>query len=151
MNREENSRWLHTWRLVCLVAIVLVVGAQPQRPQTIELTVDYNDGVEKIFVLPFTAGMTVFDAMADAKANPHGLTFDCDPKFPCSAAPANRLLMTIDDVRNQGAGSSAKNWQFWVNKVYADQGFGVCKVGPNDKVFWKFDVYHGEHSGKACR
>jgi hypothetical protein len=151
MKSRENHHWPHVWRLVWLVAVVLVVGAQSQKPQTIELTIDYNDGVEKVFVLPFTAGMTVFDAMADAKANPHGLTFDCDPKFPCSAAPANRMLTVIDNVRNQGGGSSSKNWQLWVNKVYSDQGPGVCKVGANDKVLWKFDVYHGEKSGKACR
>jgi hypothetical protein len=147
-----DLRRKHTVRLMFLLAALLVVSAHSQAPQTIELTVDYNDGVEKQFVLPFTSGMTVFDAMTTAKANPHGLTFACDPKFPCSAAPANRMLASIDDVKNQGAGSSARNWQFWVNNIYSDQGFGVCKIRANDKVFWKFDTFHsGQQSGKACR
>jgi hypothetical protein len=146
-----DLRKKHSARLICLVALFLSICAHSQGPQTIELTVDYNDGVEKRFVLPFTANMTVFDAMTAAQSNPHGLTFACDPKFPCSGPPANRFLASIDDVKNQGAGATAKNWQFWVNKVYSDQGFGVCKIGADDKVFWKFDTWHGQHGGKACK
>jgi len=138
-------------RVVCATLIVLVVCAQSQAPQTIQLTIDYNDGVQKQFVLPFQAGMTVFDAMTAAKANPHGLTFDCDPKFPCNAGRANRMLASIDDVKNQGSGASARNWVFWVNGVASDQGFGVCKIGSTDKILWKFDIYHAEQPRKACR
>jgi len=135
---------------VCLL-FFLMLCAHAQAPQTIQLTVDYNDGVQKRFTLAFTPGMTVFDAMTAAKAKSHGLTFDCDPKFPCSGSPANRLLSIIDDVKNQGGGSSARNWVFWVNGISADKGFGACKLAPDDKVLWKFDTYRGETPGKACR
>ena len=138
-------------RLLACVAFVFVVCAGAQAPQTIQLTVDYNDGVRKEFVLPFNAGMTVFDAMTAAKANPHGLTFDCDPKFPCTGPAANRFLSYIDDLKNQGGGPSAKNWLFWVNDTFSDQGFGVCKIGQGDTVLWKFDTFHSEKPGKACR
>jgi hypothetical protein len=147
----NNNRVARIGRAVFLVALLFFVGASGQGLQTIRLIVDYNDGVQKQFVLPLQSGMTVFDAMAAAKANPHGLTFDCDPKFPCSGAPANRLLASIDDVHNQGGGSAAKNWQFWVNDIYSDKGFGTCGIKADDKVLWKFDTYHGEQPGKACR
>jgi hypothetical protein len=138
-------------RLALLVPALFMVAAFAQGPQTIQLTVDYADGVQKRFMLPFRPGMTVFDAMTAAKANPHGLSFDCDAKFPCSAAPANRVLGNIDDVKNQGGGSAAKNWQLWVNGAYADKGFGSCGIKPDDRVLWKFDASHGNQPGKACR
>ena len=137
-------------RALCIL-VALTGLARAQAVQTIHLTVDYNDGVKKEFVLPYKAGMTVFDAMTAAKANPHGLTFDCDPKFPCNGPPANRFLSIIDDVKNQGAGASAKNWLFWVNNVFSDKGFGVCGISPKDEVLWKFDVFHGQQPGHACR
>jgi hypothetical protein len=140
-------------RLACL-GLVILICASAQTPQTIQLTVDYSDGVRKEFVLPFKPGMTVFNAMTAAKASPHGLTFGCDPKFggtSCSGSPASLLLSYIDDVKNQGAGASAKNWLFWVDDTFSDQGFGVCKIGQGDKVLWKFDIFKNEKQGKACR
>jgi hypothetical protein len=138
---------------VCLLPLFFVVCAYSQAPQTVQLTIDYNDGIQKQFVLPFKSGMTVFDAMTAAKTNPHdGLDFDCDkPRFPCDAAPPNRMLFRIDDVKNQGGGSSAKNWQFWVNTVYSGKGFGDCKIAASDQILWKFDTFHGQTPGNACR
>jgi hypothetical protein len=141
---------IQTLRLASL-AFVLIACAGAQAPQTVQLTVDYNDGVQEQFVLPLKTGMTVYDAMILAQANPHGLKFGCDPKYPCDGPPANRLLSYIDDVRNQGGGSSAKNWLLRVNNVFSDQGFGVCKIGAADKVLWKFDTFQNQKPGKACR
>src|ERR1700683_4664454 len=97
--RGNSSAW-KVGLLGCLAQVLFVVGVFAQGAQTIQLTVDYEDGVQKHFELPFKSGMTVFDALTAAKANPHGLTFDCDPKFPCNATPAYRLLASIDDVKN---------------------------------------------------
>jgi hypothetical protein len=138
-------------RAAAFLGLFLIVSAQAQAPQTIRLTVDYNDGVRKSFVLPFRSGMTVFDAMTAAQNHPHGIKFYCDPKFPCDGAPANRLLSQIDDLKNQRGGANAKEWLFWVNNVFSDKGFGVCTIAANDQVIWKFDTYHGQKPGKACR
>jgi hypothetical protein len=150
LNGMSKGLQVQIRRLACLT-FVLIVGARSQAPQTIRLTVDYNDGVRKEFVLPWKAGMTVFDAMTAAEANPHGLKFDCDRKFPCSGPAANRVLAYIDDLKNQGGGGSAKNWVFFVDDAFADQGFGVCKIADKDRILWKFDTFHGEPPGKACK
>jgi len=141
---------IQTGRLAVL-AFVLIVCAEAQAPQTVQLTVDYSDGVQEQFVLPLKTGMTVYDAMILAQANPHGLKFGCDQKYPCDGPRANRFLGYINDVRNQGGGASAKNWLLWVNNIFSDQGFGVCKIGAADKVLWKFDTFRNQKSGKACR
>ena len=39
---------------------------------------------------------------------------------------------------NQGGGSGAKNWQYWVNTTYADRSFAVFEVQALDTVFWRF-------------
>lgn len=137
-------------RLASLICL-LVACVDAQAPQTIQLTIDYNDGVQQQFVLPVKTGMTVYDAMILARAHSHGLQFGCDTKYPCDGTPANRVLGYIDDVRNQGRGSNAKNWLLWINNVFADQGFGVCKIGATDRVLWKFETFRGEKPGKACR
>lgn len=148
---KPNSNLIRIGRArTLLVALILlaVLGAQSQAPQTVQVTVDYNDGVQKQIVLPFKNGMTVFDAMTAAQNNPHAFTFRYNGT---GGPPKNYFLTQIDDVRNQGGGTSAKNWVFWVNKVFSDQGFGVCKIGAGDQIVWKFDVFHGQQPGKACR
>jgi len=137
---------------VACLCIGLMVSSHAQGPQTVDLSVNYNDGVEKRFVLPYTPGMTVFDAMTLAQKNPHGLKFYCEnPSYPCNTAPAtNGLITRIDDVKNEGAGAGAKNWQLWVNGIYADKGFGACGIDAKAKVLWKFDKFHGG-GGRVCK
>jgi hypothetical protein len=102
---------------------------------TISLTINFNDGVRKIFVLPWTQDMTVLDAMNLAKAIPHGITFEY------TGSGATAFLTKIDDVQNQGAGSDKKNWLYWVNDAFADRSFGVYKLDEGDCVLWRFDTY----------
>jgi|SRR5579863_730290 len=128
-----NRRMKASWAVGVL--LVLVFCSYAQAPQTIHLTVNYNDGIEKRFTLPFKQGMTVFDAMTEATATQHGLAFACDPKYPCNGSPNNGFLTSIDDVKGQG---SSKYWALFVNDIYADKGFGTCKLHPNDEVVWKF-------------
>ena len=51
---------------------------------------------------------------------------------------ASAFLTKIDDLQNQGGGSGAKNWQYWVNTTYADRSFAVFEVQALDTVFWRF-------------
>ncbi len=134
--------------VLVLLAVLPILLANSQAPQTVTLTVDYADGIQKQFVLPFKSGMTVFDAMNAAQTTGHGLKYDYQGS---GGPPQNYFLTRIDDVKNQGGGSSARNWVFWVNDIYSNKGFGTCAIGPSDKVRWKFDTDNGQQPGNACR
>jgi hypothetical protein len=131
-----------------LAALAMSYPAVSQTAQTIELKVDYNDGVEKRLVLPFNSGMTVFDVLTEAQQNPHGLKFDYSGR---NGPAQNYFLTQIDNVKNESGGKNAHNWVFWVNSEFADKGFGTCKIAANDHVLWKFDTFHQLKPGHACR
>ena len=102
--------------------------------QTIELTIDYGDGVKKQFAaLNWKSGMTVLDAMKKAKKHPHGITF----KSQGSGSIA--MLTKIDDLKNQGG--RGKNWIYWINDKIGDRSFAVKSLSPSDHVLWKFARY----------
>lgn len=134
--------------LLFIIAFPVCHLAHSQAAQTVELRVDYNDGVEKKLVLPFNSGMTVFDALNAAQKTPHGLKFDYSGKN----GPAQTYFLTqIDDIKNENGGKNSRNWVFWVNNDFADKGFGVCKIAAGDHVLWKFDTFHQPKPGHACR
>jgi hypothetical protein len=133
--------------LLLLILLPFLI-ASSQSPQTVTLTVDYEDGIQKHFVLPFKQNMTVFDLLNAAQNSGHGLKYDYKG---AGGPPQNFFLTQIDDVKNQGGGSSAHNWSFWINDIYSNKGFGACAIGPSDKVLWKFDTDHGDPGGNACR
>ncbi|GAC1435625.1 MAG: hypothetical protein NVS1B11_24330 [Terriglobales bacterium] len=131
-----------------ILVFALSLLAHSQATQTIELRVDYNDGVEKKLVLPFNSGMTVFDALNAAQKTPHGLKFD----YAGRNGPAQTYFLNqIDDLKNENGGKNSRNWVFWVNNDFADKGFGVCKIAAGDHVLWKFDTFHQAKPGHACR
>lgn len=133
---------------LCIIAFALSLPGHSQATPTIELRVDYNDGVEKKLVLPFNTGMTVFDVLSAAQKNPHGLKFD----YAGTNGPAQTYFLNqIDDVKNESGGKNSRNWVFWVNNDFADKGFGVCKIAAGDHVLWKFDTFHQPKPGHACR
>ncbi|TMJ30022.1 MAG: DUF4430 domain-containing protein [Alphaproteobacteria bacterium] len=111
-----------------------VVRTAAQGPaQTVRLIVDYGDGMTKIFDgLAWSKGNTVLDVLNRAQAHPHGIT------FAYTGSGASAFLTKIDDLQNQGGGSGAKNWQYWVNTTYADRSFAVFEVQALDTVFWRF-------------
>lgn len=143
---------LHVWRtrrcfvLACVGWILFLAGfaASDQvyaqsTAQSVRLIVDYGDGVLKIFDhLPWSKGNTVLDVLNAAKANAHGITFSY------TGTGASAFLTDIDGVQNQGGGSAAKNWQYWVNTTYADRSFGVFEVQAADTVFWRFATQEGK-------
>lgn len=121
---------------MALLLAVLVQGTRAADPvPAVKLVIDYNDGSTRTFQLPWKKDMTVKDAMDAAKALGHGF----DYRFIGSGETAK--LEKIDDVQNQGGGTTRKNWQFWINDKFADKGFGVYVLNADDRVLWKFDVF----------
>ena len=97
---------------------------------TIELTIDYGDGVQKRFPrLPHRAGMTVLDALLDAQKLPRGI------RFEHRGGGETAFVSKIDDLTNEGRG---KNWTYRVNDKRADRGCGVYPLVALDRVLWKF-------------
>ena len=136
MNQPSKStrRW---WFGLVLVATVCLSGgpqlAAADKPETVQLVVDYNDGVEKHFTaIAWNAGMTVMDVMLAAKKHPRGISFVHKGKG------ATALLTKIDDVENEGSG---RNWLYKVNGEPADRSIGIFELKAGDTVLWKFDKY----------
>lgn len=136
MNQPSKSsrRWwfgLVISALACLDGGPLSVAAD--KPETVGLVIDYNDGVEKHFTtIAWKPGMTVMDAMLAAKEHPRGIRFEHKGKR------ATALLTKIDDVENEGSG---RNWLYRVNGMPGDRSIGIYELKAGDAVLWKFDKY----------
>ena len=112
-----------------------VAAAADAKASTVKLVVDYGDGVEVHYTaLPFKPGMTVLDALTAAQAHKHGLTF----KHRGSGTFA--MLTKLNDVENEGGGTTAKNWLYQVNGKDADVSFGIKQLQSGDAILWKFAV-----------
>jgi len=137
-----TKRGLLAALFACLVGIALQGSPLPARAQSapsLRLVIDYGDGVLKIYErLPWSKGNTVLDVLNAARASPHGIT------FTYTGSGATAFLTQLDGVQNEGGGSAAKNWQFWVNTTYADKSFGVFEVQAADTVFWRFATFGGK-------
>jgi hypothetical protein len=136
-------------RLVLCVLLGLAASTVPgsyhgfaraeEKPNTVKVVIDYGDGAQKVFpALQWQEGMTVLDAMEKAKAPAHGITFQHTGKGETA------FLTQIDDLKNEGGGKAKKNWQYLVNDVYADKGFGVRKLEKGDVVLWRFTVFEAK-------
>lgn len=139
---KPEASWKAIGRRTCLALLtamllfaggsVMPTAAQGPAP-AVRLIIDYGDGVTKIFDgLTWSKGNTVLDVLNRAQAHSHGIT------FAYTGSGASAFLAKIDDVQNQGGGSGAKNWQYWVNTTYADRSFAVFEVQALDTVFWRF-------------
>ena len=117
---------------VCLLAPLSSYARQTAPgTKTVQLIVDYHDGVEKHFTrLPWSAKMTVLDAMKKAARVSHGI------QFQYQGTGATAFLTQIDDLKNQGGGKN--NWLYAVNRKPAQQSFGVQELKPNDMIRWTF-------------
>lgn len=104
--------------------------------QTVQLVIDYGDGIQKTFGrIPWKEGMTVKDMMDVAKSGGHGI------QYQFTGSGDTTFLTRIDDVKNEGGGATARNWVYSVDGKPADRSFGVYKVNAGADVVWKFDVY----------
>lgn len=140
MKCKTTGKSLDRRSLFALIAALLLFigGASPPSAalvpaQAVRLVIDYGDGVTKIFNgLAWSKGNTVLDVLNRAQAHSHGITFSY------TGSGTSAFLTKIDDVQNEGGGSGAKNWQYWVNTTYADKSFAIFEVQPLDTVFWRF-------------
>ena len=116
-------------------------AANPTTPVKtgIRLVIDYGDGVQKHFTsLEHKAGLTAMDALLAAKAHPRGI------KVEFTGKGETAFISSIDDLKNQGTGKDKKNWQFFVNDVFATQGPGATPLKAGDTVRWVFDKWLGK-------
>lgn len=102
----------------------------------VHLIINYGDGVEKRFdALSWVKGMTVEDLLNQAKSGSHGISIQA------TGTGAAFFVQKIDDLLNEGGGSTKRNWQYWLNTTYAPVGAGSQQLQPDDVVTWKFDTY----------
>ena len=136
--------WTRLRPLAALFAVMLLLaGTTQDRPAaqtaTVRLVIDYGDGVIKTMTgLAWSKGNTVLDVMNAAKSHPHGITFSY------TGSGGSSFLTKIDDVANEGGGAAKKNWQLWVNTMYADRSFGAYEVQAFDVVFWRYTTQQGK-------
>jgi len=102
-------------------------------PETVSLVIDYGNGKEKVLAdIVWRQGMTAWDAtLVATQREPRS-------QIKHTGSGPKVFVTEVDGFKNEGGGSDKRNWQYWVNGVYADVGAGakVLKVG--DKVVWKF-------------
>jgi hypothetical protein len=123
-----SRRWL---LLAAAWTAILAGSAAAQEPaKTVRLTVDYGDGVQKVFsALPWQAELTVLDALQAAARHPRGI------KFTHRGSGASAFVTAIDDVKNEGRG---RNWTYLVNDKRADKSAGVWELKAGDAIVWRF-------------
>ncbi|MDX1947081.1 MAG: DUF4430 domain-containing protein [Pirellulaceae bacterium] len=133
MNR---SAWAAS-RLMLLVVVAAcatsfeLTAAEPEK--TVALTIDYGDGVQKVFrKLAWKDGQTVFATLQLAAEHPRGI------KIAHRGQGATLLVTAIDDLKNEGRGN---NWTYEVNGKLADRGCGVWELAAGDAVLWRFGEY----------
>jgi hypothetical protein len=107
----------------------------PKR-NTVRLTIDYHDGAQIVFpAVPWMSGQKVLDVLEWADKHPRGIELEYTGSGPTA------FITRIDNLTNEGAGETAKNWLYWLNGEFAQVGAGAQAVMPGDEVLWKFDVF----------
>lgn len=127
----SRRRWL--FLLAALLATTATLpplcGAE-EKSATVQLTVDYGDGVRKQFTaLPWKSGQTVLDALTAAAGHARGIEFTQQGKDETA------LVTSIDGLKNEGSG---KNWLFEVGGKLGDRSAGIYELQAGDVVLWKF-------------
>jgi hypothetical protein len=117
-----------------MVAALFAAGpatACAQEPaKTVRLTIDYGDGVQKVFTaLPWKAELTVLGALEAAAKHPRGV------KCTHRGSGASAFVTAIDGVANEGRG---KNWTYLVNDKRANKSAGVFALDAGDSIVWRF-------------
>ncbi len=105
----------------------------PAQKNTVQLVIDYGDGVEKHFSrLPWRNKMTVQDVTLAGSKHPRGI------RIKQTGKKATAFLTQIDDLANQRNG---RNWVYRVNGKVADRSFGIFPVQAGDVVTWTYQEY----------
>ena len=101
--------------------------------KTVQLVVDYGDGVRKHFHrITWHDKMTVQDATEAAAKHPRGI------RIKLRGKQATAFLTQIDDLANNPRG---RNWVYRVNDKLANRSFGVYPVKSGDIITWSYEVY----------
>ena len=131
----SRRRWVVALALGYFAAVAhpLLVAREPggdEPVKSIQLTIDYGDGVQKVFRhLSWTERMTVLDALELAARHPRGI------KYTHQGSGATVFVTAIDDLKNEGTG---RNWLYDVNGKPANKSSGVWELKADDKVVWRF-------------
>ena len=128
-----SCRVSHRHRLLAIIT-TLLVGALPlsaaESEATVRLTIDYGDGVQKVFAgIPWQEGQTVLAALEAAGKHPRGI------KVEHRGTGATAFVTSIDGQKNEGTG---RNWLYEVNGKPANKSCGVWTLKAGDQVLWKF-------------
>lgn len=122
----------HNW-LLAIITTLLTSGlpvSAAESAGTVRLTIDYGDGVQKVFAaIAWQEGQTVLAALEDAAKHPRGI------KFEHRGAGATAFVISIDGQKNEGAG---RNWLYEVNGKPANKSCGTWTLHAGDQVLWKF-------------
>ena len=148
-----GPRWHWLLPLLAVAALVVIVVVRFQQQDrsarraaetaqqavsegVVQLETDYADGVQKrLTALPWRAGMTVADAMELAAAHQRGIRYNHE------GVGADALLVSIDGLKNEGGGSSSRNWIYRINGEQGDRSFAVYELQSGDTVLWSFTTY----------
>lgn len=138
--RQLNRRdWLGfpVLTVIALISTGWVAADEPQAAnkaaKSVRLTIDYGDGVEKVFrELPWKDGMTVFNALEAAAKHRRGI------KVMHQGSGATTLVTAIDDLKNEGRG---RNWLFEVNGKLGEKSCALVRLEAGDAALWRFAKY----------
>lgn len=150
---EPNPWWLFPLFLAALVAAVVLLGRDPDRPaagrpdeaptatwtplpapagEQVALTIDFGNGARREFdALPWREGMTVGDAMAAARE------FQPAIAYTQRGTAAGAFLTSLEGVANEG--SDGRNWLYRVDDLPGESSFAVHPLAPGQRVLWIFD------------
>jgi hypothetical protein len=118
--------------LLTCVSLLFCSAAVAQEPaaKTVQLTIDYGDGSQKVFTaLAWKEKQTVLDVLQAAEKHPRGI------KLKHRGSGAALFVTAIDDAANEGGGS---NWLYEVNGTLGDRSCAIYEVQAGDKLLWKF-------------
>jgi uncharacterized protein DUF4430 len=125
---QSRRLWLATLALCIVGTQSRLMADEPSK--TVQLTIDYGDGVQKVFRnLEWKERMTVLDALQLAAKHPRGI------KFSHRGSGATAFVTSIDEQTNEGAG---RNWLYEVNGKPANKSCGVWELKAGDSVLWQF-------------
>lgn len=125
-----GRRWLLLTAAGALVLAASTSGQAQEPAKTVRLTIDYGDGVQKVFTaLPWKAEMTVLGALEAAARHPRGI------KFTHRGSVASAFVTAIDDLKNEGRG---RNWTYLVGDKRADKSAGAWELKAGDAIVWRF-------------
>jgi hypothetical protein len=110
-----------------------LAAKEPAEHKTVRLSIDYGDGVQKVFSgLEWQEKATVFSALEAAAKHPRGI------KFEHRGSGATTLVTSIDGQKNEGRG---RNWLYEVNGKLGETSCALAEIQAGDAVLWRFATY----------